>query len=74
MLSSFYKVVQNYDERRKRKRKEELDGVTLHVCRKQPEHSAAKEQQKRQQFDVSKEVAAIKVQLLVLLSRLDRIE
>jgi hypothetical protein len=55
---------------KKKWEKYELDGVTLHVCHKQQQP----EQQKQQQLDVSKEVAAIKAQLLLLVSRLDRIE
>jgi electron transfer flavoprotein alpha/beta subunit len=62
--------------------KYELDRITLHVChsrQKPPEQSAAtKEEEERQQpvvsNDLFKEVAAIKAQLLVLVSRLDRIE
>ena len=75
MLSSFYKVVQNYDERRKRK--EELDGITLHVCHKQqPEQLPTKEPEEQQPAvsdKLSKEIAAIKAQLLELVSRLDHI-
>src|SRR5919108_5984992 len=55
----------------------ELDGVTPHVCSKltkQPEQQEQKEQQLDVSNDLSKEVAAIKAQLLVLASRLDRIE
>ena len=63
---------------KKKWEKYELDGVTLHVCRKQPlEQSAAKEQPKQQPVvsnHLLKEVAAIKTMLLVLVSRLDRIE
>ena len=54
----------------------ELDGVTLHVCRKQPEQLAATKgkQQSVVSNDLSKEIAAIKAQLLVLASTLDGIE
>ena len=44
----------------------ELDGITPHICKKQ--------QSQEQQTDVSKEIAAIKAQLLVLVGRLDRLE
>ncbi len=60
---------------KKRWEKYELDGVTLHVCHKQqPEQSAIKEQPKQQPVvsnNLLKEVAAIKAQLLLLVSRLD---
>jgi hypothetical protein len=64
---------------KKKWEKYELDGVTLHVCHKPqpPEQSATKEQPKQQPVvsnDLSKEIAAIKAQLLLLISRLDRIE
>jgi uncharacterized protein YceH (UPF0502 family) len=65
---------------KKKREKYELDGVTLHVCPKQqPEQSAAKEEPEKQQprivsNDLSTEVAAIKAQLLELVSRLDRIK
>jgi hypothetical protein len=63
---------------KKKWEKYELDGVTSHVCRKQPpEQSATKEQPKQQPVvsnDLSKEVAAIKAQYLVMVSRLYRIE
>ena len=59
---------------KKKWEKYELDGVTEHICRKQQrlEQSATKEQPK-QQLDVSKEIAAIKTQLLILVSRLDQL-
>jgi hypothetical protein len=62
---------------KKKWEKYELDGFTLHVCRKQqPEQSAATKgkQQPVVSNDLSKEIAAIKAQLLVLVSRLDHIE
>ncbi len=63
---------------KKKWEKYELDGITLHECHKHPPNqSATKEQPKQQPVvsnDLSKEVAAIKAQLLVLLSRLDRVE
>ena len=46
-------------------------------CRKQPEQLAATKEVKQQLIvstDLSKEVAAIKAQLLLLVSRLDHIE
>jgi len=59
--------------------KYELDGVPEHMCRnQQPEQSAATEEPEKQQpavsNDLSKEIAAIKAQLLVLASTLDGIE
>jgi hypothetical protein len=63
---------------KKKWEKYELDGVTLHVCHKQqPEQSATTEEGKKQPVvsnDLSKEVAARKVLLLVSVSKLDRIE
>jgi hypothetical protein len=65
---------------KKKWEKYELDGVRLHVCRhpkqQQSEQSAATEPEKQPvaSSDLSKEVAAIKAQLLVLVSRLDQIE
>jgi hypothetical protein len=54
-----------------------MDGITVHVCTK-------KQQSQQQQpvlsrttsssTDISKEIAAIKAQLLVLVGRLDRLE
>ena len=65
---------------KKKWNKFEMDGVTVHVCKK-------KQQEQEQQpppvltkttssstIDPSKEIAAIKAQLLVLVSRLDRLE
>jgi hypothetical protein len=60
----------------------EMDGITPHICRK---HEQQQQQQTPQQqptgtpvgggtTDVSKEIAAIKAQLLVLVNRLNRIE
>jgi hypothetical protein len=69
--------IDNVPEGQKKKwKKYELDGVTLHVCRKQPEQLAATKgkQQSVVSNDLSKEVAAIKAQLLLLVSKLDRIE
>jgi hypothetical protein len=46
----------------------ELDGVTPHVCRKSEQQPPASSD------SLKKEIAAIKAQLLVLVSRLDHIE
>jgi hypothetical protein len=62
---------------KKRWEKYELDGVTLHVCHKQqPEQLAATKGKQHSVVsnDLSKEVAEIKAQLLVIVSRLDRIK
>jgi len=55
---------------KKKWEKYELDGVTEHICHKQQQP----EQQKQQQLDISKEITAIRTQLLVLVNRLDYIE
>jgi hypothetical protein len=55
---------------KKKWEKYDMDGKTPHVCRR-------KNQQRQQQSsnnDVSKEIAAIRAQLLVLIGRLDRLE
>jgi hypothetical protein len=54
----------------------ELDGVTPHVCRKpeQQEQSQVQRQPSNSNNNLSKEIAAVKAQLLVLVSRLDCIE
>ena len=49
----------------------EMDGVTPHVC---CSNNKPEQRQQQQHFDISKEIAAIKAQLLVLVSRLDHIE
>ena len=62
---------------KKKWEKYELDGITLHLCRKkqQPEQLAAtEEKQLVVSNDLFKEVPAIKAELLELVSRLDRIE
>jgi hypothetical protein len=53
----------------------EMDGVTPHVCHK-PEQHQEQPPGKRQSYNsnLSNEIAAIKAQLLVMVSRLDRIE
>jgi hypothetical protein len=53
---------------KKKWHKFELDGVTPHVCRSKPEREQLPNN------NLSKEIAAIKAQLLGLVSRLDRIE
>jgi hypothetical protein len=55
---------------KKKWEKYELDGVTEHICHKQQHHL----EQQKQQLDVSKEIADIKAQLLILVSRLDYVE
>lgn len=57
----------------------EMDGVTPHVCRKAEQQHSPPPPTKvgattRTTDELSKEVAAIRAQLLVLVSRLDRIE
>jgi hypothetical protein len=56
---------------KKKWEKYELDGVTEHICHKQQQHHL---EQQKQQLDVSKEIADIKAQLLILVSRLDYVE
>jgi hypothetical protein len=54
----------------------ELDCVTPHVCRKpeQQEQSQVQRRPSNSNNNLSKEIAAVKAQLLVLVSRLDCIE
>ena len=64
---------------KKKWEKYELDVVTFHVCRKQqPEQSATPVEDPRQQPVVSnelyKEIAAIKAQLLLLLTKVEHFE
>jgi hypothetical protein len=67
---------------KKKWNKFELDGVTPHVCSKQKKDEQQQEQPLVQQQQLSsninnklsKEIAAIKAQLLDLVSRLDRLE
>lgn len=57
---------------KKRWEKYELDGVTEHICHKQRQQP--EQQKQEQQLDISKEITAVKAQLLVLVNRLDYIE
>jgi uncharacterized protein (UPF0335 family) len=60
---------------KKKWNKFELDGVTVHVCtKKQQSQQPPVLSRTTSSTDISKEIAAIKAQLLVLVSRLDRLE
>jgi hypothetical protein len=63
-------------KKKKKWDKYEMNGITSHVCRSKPERQHQQPPVQRQSPDskLSKEIAAIKPQLLVLVSRLDRIE
>ncbi len=51
----------------------ELDGATPHICHK-PLQQQKQEQKPSNSSNLSKEIAAIKAQLLALVSKLERIE
>jgi hypothetical protein len=61
---------------KKKWHKFELDGKTPHVCSKPPhqQQPPVQRQPRNSNNNLSKEIAAIKAQLLLLISRLDRIE
>jgi hypothetical protein len=61
------------DSKKKKWDKFELDGVTPHVC-STTNNKPEQQQQQPSNNSLKKEVAAIKAQLLVLVSRLDHIE